>query len=110
MKQAKILKTTTKLGTSSIKKVAKLSTPIKGKLFSLIYTQVEKPVELLFHLLILIVKTLEQSVLSLKQQPEQQPEVSDLLQGFSGYAVVLEEELGRSVEKAGQREGCVLEL
>lgn len=106
MKQAKILKTTTKLGTSSIKKVAKLSTPIKGKLFSLIYTQVEKPVELLFHLLILIVKTLEQSVLSLKQQPE----VSDLLQGFSGYAVVLEEELGRSVEKAGQREGCVLEL
>lgn len=61
---------------------------------------------MLFHLLILIVKTLEQSVLSLKQQPE----VSDLLQGFSGYAVVLEEELGRSVEKAGQREGCVLEL
>lgn len=61
---------------------------------------------MLFHLLILIVKTLEQSVLSLKQQPE----VSDLLQGFSGYAVVLEEEIGRSVEMAGQREGCVLEL
>lgn len=45
---------------------------------------VAKPIELLSHLLILIVKTLEQSVVSLKEQPQ----VRDLLQGFSELSLL----------------------
>lgn len=74
---------------------------MKGNFFSF-----EKPVELLSHLLILIVKTLEQSVVSLKQQPQ----VRDLLQGFSGLRVGCGARGGvwEVSGKAGQGEGCAV--